>query len=92
MGVNAKRRVQLRQLRAAANARTQGRTDHQYLIDQRQAAPAKLGGVASSASKFAVSAFSTAVAGEVAQEGVRVTSICPGEVDTADSREPSGRR
>jgi NADP-dependent 3-hydroxy acid dehydrogenase YdfG len=42
----------------------------------------KLGGVAYSASKFAVSAFSTAVSGEVAQEGVRVTSICPGEVDT----------
>jgi NADP-dependent 3-hydroxy acid dehydrogenase YdfG len=42
----------------------------------------KLGGVAYSASKFAVSALSTAVAGEVSNEGVRVTSICPGEVDT----------
>jgi NADP-dependent 3-hydroxy acid dehydrogenase YdfG len=42
----------------------------------------KLGGVAYSASKFAVSAISTAVAGEVSNEGVRVTSLCPGEVDT----------
>jgi NADP-dependent 3-hydroxy acid dehydrogenase YdfG len=42
----------------------------------------KLGGVAYSASKFAMTALSTAVANEVGAEGVRVTAICPGEVDT----------
>jgi NAD(P)-dependent dehydrogenase (short-subunit alcohol dehydrogenase family) len=42
----------------------------------------KLGGVAYSASKFAMTALSTAVANEVGAEGIRVTAICPGEVDT----------
>ena len=41
-----------------------------------------LGGVAYSASKFALSALSTAVALEEGKHGIRVTSICPGEVDT----------
>jgi NAD(P)-dependent dehydrogenase (short-subunit alcohol dehydrogenase family) len=41
-----------------------------------------LAGVAYSASKFAVSALSTAVALEEAKHGIRVTSICPGEVET----------
>jgi NAD(P)-dependent dehydrogenase (short-subunit alcohol dehydrogenase family) len=41
-----------------------------------------LGGVAYSASKFALTALSTAVALEEGKNGVRVTSICPGEVDT----------
>jgi NAD(P)-dependent dehydrogenase (short-subunit alcohol dehydrogenase family) len=42
----------------------------------------KLGGVAYSASKFAMSALSTAAGNEEAANGIRVTSICPGEVDT----------
>ncbi len=42
----------------------------------------KLGGLAYCASKFAMSALSTAVANEVNADGIRVTSICPGEVDT----------
>lgn len=41
-----------------------------------------LGGVAYSASKFALSALGTAVALEEGKNGIRVTSICPGEVDT----------
>jgi NAD(P)-dependent dehydrogenase (short-subunit alcohol dehydrogenase family) len=41
-----------------------------------------LGGVAYSASKFALSALNTAVALEEGKHGIRVTSICPGEVDT----------
>ncbi len=41
-----------------------------------------LGGVAYGASKFAMSALSTAVALEEGPHGIRVTSICPGEVDT----------
>jgi NAD(P)-dependent dehydrogenase (short-subunit alcohol dehydrogenase family) len=41
-----------------------------------------LGGVAYSASKFALTALSTAVALEEGRNGIRVTSICPGEVDT----------
>ncbi len=41
-----------------------------------------LGGVAYSASKFALTALSTAVALEEGKNGIRVTSICPGEVDT----------
>ncbi len=41
-----------------------------------------LGGVAYSASKFALTALNTAVALEEGQHGIRVTSICPGEVDT----------
>ena len=41
-----------------------------------------LGGVAYCASKFAMSALSTAVALEEGKNGIRVTSICPGEVDT----------
>ncbi|HEY2759118.1 MAG TPA: SDR family oxidoreductase [Pirellulales bacterium] len=42
----------------------------------------KLGGVAYSASKFAMTALSTAVANEEAAHGIRVTAVCPGEVDT----------
>jgi NAD(P)-dependent dehydrogenase (short-subunit alcohol dehydrogenase family) len=41
-----------------------------------------LGGVAYCASKFALTALSTAVALEEGPHGIRVTSICPGEVDT----------
>ena len=43
---------------------------------------AMLGGVAYCASKFALSALSTAAALEEGKHGIRVTSICPGEVDT----------
>jgi NADP-dependent 3-hydroxy acid dehydrogenase YdfG len=42
----------------------------------------KLGGVGYSASKFAMTALSTAVANEVGPLGIRVTCICPGEVET----------
>src|SRR5690606_33543805 len=41
-----------------------------------------LGGIAYCASKFALTALGTAVGAEVAQEGIRVTNIYPGEVDT----------
>ncbi|MEX2185311.1 MAG: SDR family oxidoreductase [Pirellulales bacterium] len=41
-----------------------------------------LGGTAYSASKFAASALCTAVALEYGQQGVRITNVCPGEVDT----------
>jgi NADP-dependent 3-hydroxy acid dehydrogenase YdfG len=41
-----------------------------------------LGGVAYSASKFAMTALGTAVALEEGQHGIRVTNIYPGEVDT----------
>lgn len=41
-----------------------------------------LGGVAYAASKFAMTALGTCVANEVGVEGVRVTNIYPGEVDT----------
>ncbi len=41
-----------------------------------------LGGVAYCASKFAVSALSTAVALEVGGSGIRITNVCPGEVET----------
>jgi NADP-dependent 3-hydroxy acid dehydrogenase YdfG len=41
-----------------------------------------LGGVAYSASKFAMSALGTAVANEVGGTGVRVTNVYPGEVNT----------
>jgi NAD(P)-dependent dehydrogenase (short-subunit alcohol dehydrogenase family) len=41
-----------------------------------------LGGVAYCASKFAVSALSAVVAMEEGRNGIRVTAICPGEVDT----------
>lgn len=41
-----------------------------------------LGGIAYCASKFAATALGTAVAAEVAPEGVRVTNVYPGEVDT----------
>ncbi|HEY2881791.1 MAG TPA: SDR family oxidoreductase [Pirellulales bacterium] len=43
---------------------------------------AKLGGVAYNASKFALTALSVSVANEEANNGIRVTAICPGEVDT----------
>jgi NADP-dependent 3-hydroxy acid dehydrogenase YdfG len=39
-------------------------------------------GVAYNASKFALTGLSTAVANEERTHGIRVTSICPGEVDT----------
>lgn len=41
-----------------------------------------LGGVVYCASKFAMSAMGTAVANEVRHEGVRVTNVYPGEVNT----------
>jgi len=41
-----------------------------------------LGGVAYCASKFAVSALSATVALEEGKHGIRVTSVCPGEVET----------
>ena len=41
-----------------------------------------LGGVAYCASKFAVSAVSATVALEEGKNGIRVTSVCPGEVET----------
>jgi NAD(P)-dependent dehydrogenase (short-subunit alcohol dehydrogenase family) len=41
-----------------------------------------LGGVAYCASKFAVTALSTAVALEEGRHNIRVTNICPGEVNT----------
>jgi NADP-dependent 3-hydroxy acid dehydrogenase YdfG len=41
-----------------------------------------LGGVAYNASKFAVAALGTSVAIEEAKNGIRVTTIFPGEVDT----------
>ncbi|MEX0793535.1 MAG: SDR family oxidoreductase, partial [Pirellulaceae bacterium] len=41
-----------------------------------------LGGIAYCASKFAMTALGTAAGNEVAKDGVRVTSIYPGEVDT----------
>ncbi len=43
---------------------------------------AALGGVAYCASKFAMGALGTAVGNELAAEGIRVTNIFPGEVDT----------
>lgn len=41
-----------------------------------------LGGIAYSASKFALTALGTCVANEVAEDGVRVTNLYPGEVNT----------
>jgi NAD(P)-dependent dehydrogenase (short-subunit alcohol dehydrogenase family) len=41
-----------------------------------------LGGIAYCASKFAMSALGTAVGDEVADQGIRVTNVYPGEVDT----------
>ncbi len=41
-----------------------------------------LGGVAYSASKFAMTALGTCVSNEVGVEGVRITNVYPGEVDT----------
>ena len=41
-----------------------------------------LGGVAYAASKFAMTALGTCVANEVGAEGIRVTNVYPGEVDT----------
>ncbi len=43
---------------------------------------AALGGVAYCASKFAMTALGTAVGNELADEGIRVTNIYPGEVET----------
>jgi NADP-dependent 3-hydroxy acid dehydrogenase YdfG len=42
----------------------------------------QLGGVVYCASKFAMTALGTTVANEVRSEGVRVTNLYPGEVDT----------
>jgi NADP-dependent 3-hydroxy acid dehydrogenase YdfG len=42
----------------------------------------QLGGVAYCASKFAMTALGTAVGNEVASDGVRVTNVYPGEVNT----------
>lgn len=41
-----------------------------------------LGGIAYCASKFAMTALGTAVGNEVAPEGVRITNVYPGEVNT----------
>ena len=41
-----------------------------------------LGGVAYAASKFAMTALGTCVSNEVGTEGIRVTNVYPGEVDT----------
>lgn len=41
-----------------------------------------LGGVAYSASKFAMTSLGTCLSNELAEEGIRVTNIYPGEVDT----------
>ncbi len=41
-----------------------------------------LGGIAYSASKFAMTSLGTCVANEVAEDGVRVTNVYPGEVNT----------
>ena len=41
-----------------------------------------IGGIAYVAAKFAMSGMSTAVANEVGKNGIRVTTIYPGEVDT----------
>ncbi|MCA9134794.1 MAG: SDR family oxidoreductase [Planctomycetales bacterium] len=41
-----------------------------------------LGGIAYSASKFAMTALGTCVSNEVAGDGVRLTNLYPGEVDT----------
>jgi NAD(P)-dependent dehydrogenase (short-subunit alcohol dehydrogenase family) len=49
-------------------------------ISGLRAAP--LGGVAYNASKFAATALATGVGGEEAKNGIRITSIFPGEVDT----------
>ena len=43
----------------------------------------RLGGVAYSASKFAMTALGTAVGLEEGKNGIRVTNVYPGEVDTA---------
>jgi len=49
-------------------------------IAGKRASP--LGGIAYSASKFAMTALGTAIGLEVGPEGVRVTNVYPGEVDT----------
>ncbi len=41
-----------------------------------------LGGIAYSASKFAMSALSLCVSNEVASDGIRITTVYPGEVNT----------
>jgi NADP-dependent 3-hydroxy acid dehydrogenase YdfG len=41
-----------------------------------------LGGVAYSASKFAMTALGTCVSNEIAADGVRLTNLYPGEVNT----------
>lgn len=41
-----------------------------------------LGGIAYASSKFAMTALGTAVGNEVASEGVRITNVYPGEVNT----------
>ena len=44
--------------------------------------PSLIGGVAYNASKFAVSALGLTVAQEVKDEGIRITNVYPGEVET----------
>ena len=41
-----------------------------------------LGGIAYSASKFAMTSLGTCVANEVAEDGIRITNVYPGEVNT----------
>jgi NADP-dependent 3-hydroxy acid dehydrogenase YdfG len=43
---------------------------------------AKLGGIGYAAAKFALGAVGISVANEEGKNGIRVTTICPGEVDT----------
>jgi len=42
----------------------------------------QLGGIVYCASKFAMTALGTAVSNEVREEGVRITNVYPGEVNT----------
>jgi NADP-dependent 3-hydroxy acid dehydrogenase YdfG len=42
----------------------------------------KLGGIGYAAAKFAVGAIGTSLANEEGKNGIRVSTICPGEVDT----------
>ncbi len=62
------------------------RTRHDGLIINISSIAGKraiqLGGVAYCASKFAMTALGTAIGNEVASDGVRVTNVYPGEVNT----------
>jgi NAD(P)-dependent dehydrogenase (short-subunit alcohol dehydrogenase family) len=64
----------------AMRARREGLIVNISSISGLRAAP--LGGVAYNASKFAATALGISVGGEEAKNGIRITSIFPGEVDT----------